>query len=350
MSPSALDEEITVDEADLTVTKTFLPDELAMPAIRFRITSTATQPQTVRITESLPDSFSVDDIGFHPRFDKEGWTAYQDNRLVYQRTIEPDEPRETVYGLRIEDPADAEALMVPPEVTIVDDETAPLSGTETDVTTIADIAPATDTTAVKDLLSAADASPSRSAPSSSPFKTADEEHDATDSVPTATASESSSHPSESDDDQSTTDQPLVTQLAAELERGVATDEELATIRNALDVASTRRMDARISHLQSRVEDRAAYEDALEEFLDAEYDRMIPELQADVSDLATTVEELTERIADIESEQSTDDVTAELEALETQLDTIESEIETMEAEIAALQDWRNHLSETFSSID
>lgn len=104
---SDLDGPTTVSEEDVTVEKSFVADDFPVPVVEFVVRSSADTPVDVRLTEELPESFPMDRVGFHPNYDGDSWTAYGDHRVEYERTVEPGETIETVYGIRIDDPSEA---------------------------------------------------------------------------------------------------------------------------------------------------------------------------------------------------------------------------------------------------
>jgi polyhydroxyalkanoate synthesis regulator phasin len=113
---AGLDDVVTVTEGDLTVEKRFSADEFPVPAVEFVIRSTADEPVDVRLTDSVPESFPMEGIGFHPDYDSDGWTAYRDHRVEYERTLEPGAEVTTVYGIRIDDPEEARPFLGRPRI------------------------------------------------------------------------------------------------------------------------------------------------------------------------------------------------------------------------------------------
>ncbi|GAA0200022.1 AAA family ATPase [Haladaptatus pallidirubidus] len=58
----------------------------------------------------------MDNVGFHPEYENENWTAYKDHRVQFERTLEPEEELTTVYGVRLTDWQDAESFLIEPEL------------------------------------------------------------------------------------------------------------------------------------------------------------------------------------------------------------------------------------------
>ena len=97
-----LDTSLSVTEGPVTVTKSFEAEEFPVPAIKFVLESTATEPVTIRLTDSIPESFPMENVGFHPDFEKDNWTAYKSHRVEYERTLDPEASTTTVYGVRLD--------------------------------------------------------------------------------------------------------------------------------------------------------------------------------------------------------------------------------------------------------
>jgi len=114
MSNGAGDSPITVEQDGVTVEKAFEPEEFPVPAMAFTLGSSLEEPVEIRLVDRIPDSFPMENVGFHPEYESEHWTAYEDHRVVYSRTLAPGEEVTTVYGVRLEDPERAEAFLTPP--------------------------------------------------------------------------------------------------------------------------------------------------------------------------------------------------------------------------------------------
>ncbi len=433
------DDEISLSSDGVTLTKTFTPDDLPVPAIRFRLESIHDQPRTVRITEQIPASFSMDSVGFHPEYDAENWTAYQDNRVVYERVLEPGDTIETVYGIRIDDPADAAPFMTPPDLTVTTaDSGGDIAPPDIDEPDLEDIAPPEETETLKEVIaetsddgsglgladtplddhaettptddaepdtatdstdtSAAETASESSAPATTESSTADDkptpqtEVESQPAEPPSTDTVSHEDAAKSPPTVEPTSEPsLVATLVEELESEDLDAEQRQALQEALGVTAPHSVDARISHLQSRVEDVAAYSTAMETLLD---DRgpdgeFLPDLHEDINSietelttLETRIDELTETVTTVETDLESVSQTAEeteatvgdlqtrlttveetvadldesldVEAIETdiaettaELETLRDQLETTQADIQEIQEWRQRLGEMFS---
>ncbi|WP_049970686.1 ICP22 family protein [Haladaptatus cibarius] len=120
---SSGNEVITRSDHGVTIEKSFDGEEFAVPAIRFEVRSDCDDAVTVRVTDRIPDDFPMDNVGFHPEYENENWTAYKDHRVQFERTLEPSEELTTVYGIRLTDWQDAESFLIEPEL----EEVAPVT-------------------------------------------------------------------------------------------------------------------------------------------------------------------------------------------------------------------------------
>ena len=111
---SDVDRTVSVSDDDVRVEKSFARDEFPVPAIKFRITAEGDAPAHVRLVDRIPEEFPMEGVGFHPDYESDNWTAYKDHRVEYERTFEPGESTVTVYGIRLEDPADAAGFLTEP--------------------------------------------------------------------------------------------------------------------------------------------------------------------------------------------------------------------------------------------
>lgn len=100
-----MNESAVVVQDGLTVTKSFSENEFPVPAVTFDVESAREEEVELRIVDAIPDEFGVEQIGFHPDYGSEHWTATGDGEVRFERTVEPGESFTTVYGVRL-DPDD----------------------------------------------------------------------------------------------------------------------------------------------------------------------------------------------------------------------------------------------------
>ncbi len=381
-APEEAEHTVTVD--DITVTKTFTPDDLPVPAVRFLIESHRDSPARVRVSETIPATFSMNSVGFHPDYDAEHWTAYQDKHVVYEREIAAGDTVETVYGIRVEDTEEASAFLTDPEVTVVGAENGPIGRTgmpegalsDIEEPSIESIAPPEETEAVKEMIAEAEAELATDADETGTDHTtsltaAETTSEGDESQPSSTPSEpelvsptteeppapsvspeSGTHETSQADNQDVEAQAtesVTTALVNEIEAGEVSEDELTALREALDVTTTNSVDARINHLQSRVEEVAAYRKAMAELLDqqGEEGQFFPEVHAEVETLAADVEDLQTVAGDIESLEKRIET---LESTVDDLDTIEADLHAVEEELSALDETVTEIQTTVGEID
>lgn len=120
-------------------------------------------------------------------------------------------------------------------------------------------------------------------------------------------------------------------LADEIESGEVAEEDLDVIREELDIELSGSQAARLNHVQSRMDEFAAYADALRTLLDEEGDptEVVTELREDIWALREDVGDLQSAVGDLEVELAT--ATDEREALREDIDEAASEVAAIEDE-------------------
>ncbi|WP_299332283.1 hypothetical protein [Haloplanus sp.] len=128
MADPESDPSVSVSTEEVRVGKAFEADRFPVPAIAFQIESLAEDPIRIRLVEHIPESFPMEGVGFHPDYDSDNWTAYRDHRVAYERTIDPGESVLTVYGIRIDDPSEADDFLDEPTIELIETDTDPDTG------------------------------------------------------------------------------------------------------------------------------------------------------------------------------------------------------------------------------
>ncbi|WP_266077051.1 AAA family ATPase [Haladaptatus caseinilyticus] len=367
-------EVITSSEHGVTIEKSFDGDEFAVPAIRFEVRSDCDEAMTVRITDRIPEDFPMDNVGFHPEYENENWTAYKDHRVQFDRTLEPNEELTTVYGIRLSDWQDAESFLIEPTIK----EVAPVATDASDETegqieehTITDIVSEDSSQVVRDVIAGdsglpgldengktadsladtndplaetADDSPSNNP--DEPFAestTADSEGEILDD-PSDTSLEPTDdvldepdddilEPPEEDDtvekmQPASPPRPgsVAAALADEIRAGEVNDADLKLIQQELDLDTPESTNVRIRHLQSRVDDLFAYTEALEEFIDdnGTAQSIIDGFEGEVESLRGEVETMNDDIDMVKDEGA--QVRARVADLESDLDDLDGEFD------------------------
>ena len=409
MSDSQAYEEVRIASDGVTVTKRFEEDEFPVPAIAFEFVSERDETVTVTLSDKVPESVAVEDLGFHPEYGSEYWTIDED-QITFEREFDANSEYTTVYGIRATGADDVEKFLTEPVVERVD---PPLpdadSVDEADETEGADdIVPEGDDNIVKDVISGEGEVPGL-----------EEEDDSTDEEietldlkdPNASENESttvtadSGGDSDGDSDDAATPgaieldgESVVSVIANEIRHNEVSVDDLKLLQRAIDKLSDRSggstgngaHDARVDKLQSDIADLRAYTDALEEFLDEngtgdqliqdfetqldEFDRTLDQVQSELSETSDTVSEVRTEMDDVSSdvdavgdevqtvseelddmESSIADLESSLETVETNVDELEEEVtdgdvaarlEDIEDELEDLREWQDQIKSTF----
>jgi archaellum component FlaC len=384
---------VSVSRGEVRVDKTFEADRFPVPAIAFEIESLADDPIRVRLVDQIPESFAMEGVGFHPDYDSDNWTAYRDHRVAYERTLEPMESVLTVYGIRIDDPAEAESFLGEPSVELVEpDATESGSG---------DVLGRETTQVVRDALSgegsdladlqgdgvepeplledaeaeAADEAASTPAPRpldadlsdamgerdasvtavdgddpAAEGRSPDEPSGETGADPRPAAVDAD--PADEADRNSPAAAPgsVAAALAAEIRAGSVDDDDLAVIEDALEREVPTSVDVRLGRLQSRVEDVLAYRDALADFLDENgtAEELLEGVNEDVSDLQDRVDDIDDELATADSERAA--LGDDLDSVSASVADLDQRIGDVEDDLAALDDRLDRLDERLADTE
>jgi prefoldin subunit 5 len=453
------DDTVTVESDGVTVEKSFAADEFPVPAIRFHVASEREESVTVRIHEDIPSDFPMDGVGFHPDYESENWTAFQDHHVEYERELDPAEEVVTVYGIRIESQSDVPQFLTEPTVIEVDGdgETAASEATDGDVDAIVDEdsnqvvkdmlsgesnsvpglesdesdgeadedAPAVDLdlgsgetdidadtaesdataesdgaaedAASDDVVAAPgvgddstetaaddtpeieldidepdttgeaaaddDGSDASEAPGADPESvTEPEPGDASESVEETRATESAD--AVEVDVESLDSEVIASELATALRNDDVSEDDLETLRDAFtpDDAATAageadsgpagsgELVAKVEHLQSRVEELAAYTSALEEFLDDEgtAQQLLEDYEAEVADLTETVDGVQTRVED--NATSIDRIDDDVDAVESKVDDLGDDVDAVQDTVTSVESSQDDLESTVETVD
>ncbi|WP_251330188.1 hypothetical protein [Haloplanus pelagicus] len=346
---------VSVSTGEVRVGKSFEADRFPVPAIAFEIESLDDDPIRIRLVDRIPESFAMEGVGFHPDYDSDNWTAYRDHRVAYERTLDPGESVLTVYGIRIDDPEEAEPFLDEPTIELIEPDdvgggTEDVLGRETtqavrdalsgeESSDLSELAAETES-APEPLLDDGDVSDDptprdREAGLDTAIRDRDEgvtrvdvtegtdspedEDDGTDeAVPSADAAEAlDPRPTDdtgatetadgSDDVAGTTADDVDAEpetptaapgsvaaaLAAEIRQGTVDDDDLAVLHEAFEGEVPTSVDVRVGRLQSQVEDVLAYRDALADFLDENgtAEDVLGDVSEEVSDLNDRIDDL-----------------------------------------------------------
>ena len=108
----------------VTIEKSLAEDRFPVPAVEFQISSDNDREIEIRVTDVIPEEVPMDHIGFHPDFESDRWTAFSDHRVRFERTLDPGEDVETVYGIRDDGDFDPDEFLSDPSISTTDPERA----------------------------------------------------------------------------------------------------------------------------------------------------------------------------------------------------------------------------------
>jgi len=95
-----LPDPVVVETDGVTVEKALVRGEFPVPAVAFEIASERSEPATLTLVDEAPGPVSGEDVGFHPDYGAEDWSARSDGQMTFRRELAPGETVRTVYGLR----------------------------------------------------------------------------------------------------------------------------------------------------------------------------------------------------------------------------------------------------------
>ena len=114
----AVSDETVVETDGVTVSKFFNAEDFPVPAVAFEVSSSRDADVTLTITDEIPDEFGIDQIGFHPEYGSEHWTATGDGVVRFEREVDAGEEFTTVYGVRMRDGQDETPFLSAPDVAV----------------------------------------------------------------------------------------------------------------------------------------------------------------------------------------------------------------------------------------
>ncbi len=395
-----MSDETVVETDGVTVSKFFNAEDFPVPAVAFDVDSDRDEAVTLRIVDEIPDEFGIDQIGFHPEYGSEHWTASGDGVVRFEREIEPGESFTTVYGVRMEDGQDETPFLsaptvelegediddvVPPESTSVvrelaggERETVPgleEDGEGEEVGLEADIEGGIESLEEEDaeILEGdvdiggeeadleADEEPleaDETFEEEPPTEPEAEGYGAEQPEPPAAEEDVEEPESEGFGEEAAETEPteveagpesvgfdasdLVATLAEAIRNDEVSDDDLETLQDAFGgVPNSTQVE--IDHLQSRVSELEAYTDALEEFLDEEgtAQQLFSNVEDEVSSLSAELADLSYELADVES--SVEDAAGDRQQLRERVAAVEDDV-------GAVEDLREDLERLRGDVD
>lgn len=369
------EEAITIEHDGVSVKKSLLRGEFPVPTIAFELSTSLEEPTIIRVTETIPGSFSMDEIGFHSEYESDHWTAYEDNRIEFERMVAPDEKVVTLYGIRSDDTDELTGFMDDPEVIIID----PIEGPD----------PRSDGQQVDQIVHQ-DGEDMLEEMVDEPDVTPEEERADVESVYEHEDQPSQAAPT---GDGAT----LAAELADALRAGEVTDADRRALRDELGLDISASTQAQLRHLQTRVEDAIAYSDPITEFLDngglqrlddleedmaatrrqlrrqtdefediregmsrlqdsiPDVDDRMAEFEEQLASVTDTVDEFADDLEGIESDSAearsvADEVDDRLAEVANSVEDLHDSIDSLNQDVEDMQVWRDQLGELFGGQD
>lgn len=357
--------EHTVSQGDVSVHRVIETDGTGVVA-SVDLRSAADEPVLVEVVEELPDDLPVESRGFKPEAMPDG-KSVSDDRLVLEQAV-ADESEEVVYGLMLSEPVERVSFDAP-AIETVEPVAAGASATEDDDRVDESDVEAADT--------ADGAKPGDTAADGS--EDGDEAADG-DDKPMPSLSNSNGSAIDIGVDESDSEPETVDGSDSEPETGDDHEREgIADDTN--ERPGQRSVDVRLDRLSARVEEFAAYAEALgtlvdehgtpPEFVDR-FDERIDELddqvtatraefRDDADEISSAVEDVEEDVGELETDVAAvgdetdalrDDVDAlndELAALRTELDAVSTSMEHVREETATLREELRELQAVHGSL-
>lgn len=320
--------------------KHFEEDEYELPAVVYEFTSGRSETVSVRVVESISDSFEPEKLGFYKDHKPEEW-AVTDDELVLEVEIEPESDYKIGYTLRPTAPVEMDELVASPqEFSVSPEQKAFTRGGGSDsasgsVSTIS--TESTESTTQPSPVSGSTENGRGQGESSEyPWETARSNEEISS---TAEATETTGDVSQ---DKGAS---LIDQFVAELQSDRVSDDSLDYLEDQFGSGPHKSgsMDARLTQLQRDFADLRAYTTALEEFLDE---------NGSANEIITSLETRLDMVQDeVDSLESTvTDQGSEVTAIRNDLRVLQSEVESVSNELSATANDIAELSAAVERID
>jgi len=362
MSGSEQYERVSVSSDGVTVDKRFEEDEFPVPAIAFEIRSDRSESVTITIVDEVPEDVAVEDLGFHPEYGSEHWTI-DEERITFEREMDPDSEYTTVYGIRATGTEDVEKFLTEPVIESVD---PPLEEDDDDV-----VVDEGSSDVVRDVISGdSDGVPGLDEDDGEDedvetlnLKDPNDPSDGEETAAPVTGTENGEGDAETETEtpaETAGVESLVGALAAELRNGNVDEEDVKLLRKAFDLVEDGAggsVDARIQRLQTEVADLLAYTDALEEFLDENgtaeqtiegFRREVESLQSELQEVGELARGHEEALADVQT--TVDGVEATVDSLESELDGVLDEVESVRSEVDDVETSVDSVEESVEEVE
>lgn len=116
---------VDVEVDDVVVRKGLDLETLPLPAVKFAFESARDAPVGVRLTERLPTAVQLDHVAVHADYGGQGWTAFEDGRLVYTGSVPPGDTVVTLLMVWLAEPDHIYGLLGRPHLRVTSNPNAP---------------------------------------------------------------------------------------------------------------------------------------------------------------------------------------------------------------------------------
>jgi hypothetical protein len=127
---------VDVEVDDVVVRKGLDLETLPLPSVKFAFESARDAPVGVRLTERLPESVQREHVAVHADYGGQGWTAFEDGRLVYTGSVPPGDTVVTLLMVWLSEPDHIYGFLGQPHLRVTSNPNAPSLrpvGVETDL-------------------------------------------------------------------------------------------------------------------------------------------------------------------------------------------------------------------------
>lgn len=343
-----------VETDDLRFQKTLEGEDGSIAEVRYGVRSLADDPLACRIRNRLPDGLTPEDVYVNP--DDEDWDVIDDGAIVFEGQLAPGTGSSTTVTIRIEHRRGVDPLGPEPTIDIAKPQGRRANRKE-DEGDSGDEPPATVPIEIPEDLdtSADEVESTSSAPGRRPARTDGSSNvEREDSVTTDSTSSTGGGMPSADalrETVSDTNTPSVVEaLLGELDEtdGELVDELRTRLTNAKEgrLDGTKRLEAKIDHLQRELNELDAYREALAEFID-EHGRGDDLLE----EFHSTIEAQNDRIRALESTMETtqnhiDQVDASLDSIDSRIDALRTNVQELEEVTEGIE----HLRDEFEDLE
>lgn len=116
---------VDVEVEDVVVRKGLDLETLPLPSVKFAFESARDAPVGVRLTERLPESVQREHVAVHADYGGQGWTAFDDDRLVYTGSVPPGDTVVTLLMVWLSEPDHIYGFLGQPHLRVTSNPNAP---------------------------------------------------------------------------------------------------------------------------------------------------------------------------------------------------------------------------------